>query len=74
MFRFRSLATRFSISILITGVIVFSSLTGVTVMKLREGVAEQSEQLGRLSKAKLAESLDANARLARARTSIGCFR
>jgi diguanylate cyclase (GGDEF)-like protein len=67
MFRFRSLATRFSISILITGVIVFSSLTGVTVMKLHEGVAEQSQQLGQLSKQKLAESLDANARLARAR-------
>jgi diguanylate cyclase (GGDEF)-like protein len=67
MLRFRSLATRFSISILITGVIVFSSLTGVTVMKLREGVAEESQQLGRLSKEKLAERLDANARLARAR-------
>jgi diguanylate cyclase (GGDEF)-like protein len=67
MLPFRSLATRFSIAILITGVIVFSSLTGVAVMKLREGVAEQSQQLGRLSKEKLAGRLDANARLARAR-------
>jgi diguanylate cyclase (GGDEF)-like protein len=67
MFKFRSLATRFSTSIVLTGVIVFSSLTAVTVMKLREGVAEQSEQLGSLSKVKLAERLDANAKLARAR-------
>jgi diguanylate cyclase (GGDEF)-like protein len=67
MFKFRSLATRFSISIVLTGVIVFASLTGVTVLKLRGGVAEQSEQLGRLSKVKLAERLDANAKLARAR-------
>jgi methyl-accepting chemotaxis protein len=62
-----SLSTRLVVAVLATATIAFGVSTGLTLLQLNQSLARQAAQLGKLSEQKLAEDLDGQARLLRAR-------
>ncbi|MDJ1159120.1 methyl-accepting chemotaxis protein [Chelatococcus sp. SYSU_G07232] len=63
----RSFSAKLIAVTLATAAIAFATLTGLTALRLDQGLRQQAAELGRLSEAKLAERLDGEAKLARAR-------
>jgi methyl-accepting chemotaxis protein len=62
-----SLSTRLVMAVLATATVAFGVSTGLTVLQLNQSLKRQAEQLGKLSEQKLADDLDAQARLLGAR-------
>jgi diguanylate cyclase (GGDEF)-like protein len=65
--RFRSLRARLIVSILATALITIGTFFALILLRADRGLDEQTSQLARLSEEKLAERLEGDARLARAR-------
>lgn len=70
MQRFSSLSTRLVVAVLATASVAFTVSAGLTLWRLDHGLDRQAEQLGRLSEEKLAQRLDGETRLARARVEM----
>ena len=64
---FGSLAMRFTAAMLVVAFISLAFLACATIVKFNQGLAIQGVELARLSSQKMAERLDGDARLARAR-------
>jgi diguanylate cyclase (GGDEF)-like protein len=67
---FRSLSARLVVSIVATAILTFTTFVGLVLLRADRGLAEQTSQVARLSKEKLTERLDGDARLARSRILI----
>jgi diguanylate cyclase (GGDEF)-like protein len=67
VFRFRSLRARLIVAILATALVTIGTFVAVILLRADHGLEEQTSQLSTLSEEKLAERLDGDARLARAR-------
>lgn len=69
---FSSIAMRLVAVVLLTGILAFGAIGGLTVLRLQKGLTEQAGALGHLSERQMADRLDAEAQLARARVeSLG---
>ena len=69
---FSSIAMRLVAVVLLTGILAFGAIGGLTVLRLQKGLTEQAGALGQLSERQMADRLDAEAQLARARVeSLG---
>lgn len=64
---FKSLGARFTAAIFVTAVVTFAVFVALIVFQLNRGLSSQADQLAKLSEQKLAERLDAEAKLAQAR-------
>jgi diguanylate cyclase (GGDEF)-like protein len=65
--RFRSLSARLIVSIVATAIVTVGTFVSLVLLRADRGLAEQTDQLSRLSEQKLAERLEGDARLARSR-------
>src|ERR671917_1470642 len=63
----KSLNTRLVLTVLATATLAFSAFVALTFLRLSQGLDLQATQLSVLSEEKLAQKLDGEARLARAR-------
>ncbi|MBV9516625.1 MAG: EAL domain-containing protein [Hyphomicrobiales bacterium] len=64
---FSSIAMRLVLVVLVTGVLGFGMIGGLTALRLKEQLGQQADALGQLSEEQLAHRLDGEAYLARAR-------
>jgi diguanylate cyclase (GGDEF)-like protein len=64
---FQSLGARFTAAFITTAAVVFTIFVGLILFQMNRGLTSQADKLGQLSEEKLAERLDAQAKLARAR-------
>ena len=65
--RLPSIATRLIVTVLATGILAFAVIGGLALLRLDSGLKEQAGALGHLSAKQLADRLDGEAQLARAR-------
>jgi diguanylate cyclase (GGDEF)-like protein len=65
-----SIAMRLVVTVLATGILAFAMIGGLAMLRLDLGLREQADALGHLSARQLADRLDGEAQLARARIEL----